>query len=216
VIILALTQRDFFNNLASEWDNKVTHDPFKLTEIINLINLSEGASVLDVGCGTGVLVPYIIEKIGYSGRIVGLDIAEKMVERAREKFPERDFPNVVFVVGDIMNYNSRDSFDFIICYSSFPHFPDKKQSIKKMASLLKSKGKLIICHSESREKINSLHRSLDKSVSSDILPAGLQVAAYMQSAGLKVEMVIDDEERYVIIGNKDKNMAKPGNRGICG
>ncbi|WP_422445048.1 class I SAM-dependent methyltransferase [Thermoanaerobacterium sp. DL9XJH110] len=199
---MVLTQRDFFNNLASEWDNKVTHDPFKLAEIINLINLSEGACVLDVGCGTGVLVPYIIEKIGRSGRIVGLDIAEKMVERAREKFPERDFPNVDFVAGDIMNYNSRDSFDFIICYSSFPHFSDKEQSIKKMTSLLNPKGKLIICHSESREKINGLHRSLDKAVSSDILPAGLQVAAYMQSAGLKVETVIDDEEKYVIIGIK--------------
>ncbi|AYO31212.1 class I SAM-dependent methyltransferase [Biomaibacter acetigenes] len=200
---MALTQRDFFNNLASEWDNKVRHDPTKLAEIINLINLSEGASVLDVGCGTGVLVPYIIEKIGYSGRIVGLDIAEKMLERAREKFPERNFPNVDFIVGDIMNYNSQVSFDYIMCYSSFPHFPDKKRSIKKMASLLNPKGKLIICHSESREKINSLHQSLDKSVSSDILPSGMQVSAYMQSAGLKVETVIDDEEKYVIIGNKD-------------
>ncbi|HHW03934.1 MAG TPA: class I SAM-dependent methyltransferase [Thermoanaerobacterales bacterium] len=202
VIKLALTQREFFNSLASEWDNRARHDPSKLAEIINLINFSKGANVLDVGCGTGVLIPYIIEKIGYSGRIVGLDIAEKMLEKARQKFPHQNFPNVDFVVGDIMNYNPRLFFDYIVCYSSFPHFPDKKNSIKKMASLLDSEGKLIICHSESRQKINSLHQSLDKSVSSDILPSGMQVSAYMQSAGLKVETVIDDEEKYVIIGAK--------------
>ncbi|MGB9840769.1 class I SAM-dependent methyltransferase, partial [Thermovenabulum sp.] len=102
---MALTQKEFFNNLALEWDDKVKHDPFKLREIINLVNFSEGAAVLDVGCGTGVLVPYIIEKIGKSGRIVGLDIAEKMIEKAREKFSEKYFPNVNFVVGDIMEYN---------------------------------------------------------------------------------------------------------------
>ncbi|KYO67006.1 class I SAM-dependent methyltransferase [Thermovenabulum gondwanense] len=197
---MALTQKEFFNNLALEWDDKVKHDPFKLREIINLVNFSEGAAVLDVGCGTGVLVPYINEKIGKSGRIVGLDIAEKMIQRAREKFSEKDFPNVNFVVGDIMDYNFSDSFDFIICYSSFPHFPDKIQSIKKMASLLKPKGKLIICHSESREKINNLHRSLEKVVCSDVLPAGQEVAEYMCYAGLKIEKVIDDDDKFVVIG----------------
>lgn len=202
---MALSHKEFFNNLAFEWDNKVKHDPLKLREIVNLVNFSEGAAVLDVGCGTGVLVPYIIEKIGKSGRIMGLDIAEKMIQRAREKFSGKDFPNVNFVVGDIMDYNFSDSFDFIICYSSFPHFPDKEQSIKKMASLLKPKGKLIICHSESREKINSLHRSLDKPVSSDILPTGQEVSDYMLSAGLKVEIVIDDDKKYVIIGVKESD-----------
>ncbi len=96
---------------------------------------------MDVGCGTGVLVPYIIDKIGKSGNIVGLDFAEKMLEKAREKFPEKDFPNVSFVCQDIMECDFKKIFDFVICYSVFPHFFDKKQVVKKMASFLKPEGK---------------------------------------------------------------------------
>jgi len=69
-----------------------------------------------------------------------------------------------------------------------------------MASLLKPKGKLIICHSESRKKINNLHRSLGKVVCSDVLPAGQEVAEYMCYAGLKIEKVIDDDDKFVVIG----------------
>lgn len=198
-----LTHREFFNNLAFEWDQRVKHDHDKLQEIINLVNFFQGASILDVGCGTGVLVPYIIDKIGKSGNIVGLDFAEKMLEKAREKFPEKDFPNVSFVCQDIMECDFKKIFDFVICYSVFPHFFDKKQVVKKMASFLKPEGKLIICHSESREKINKMHASLDKPVSSDVLPSGNEVSEYMRCAGLKVEIVVDDDEKYVVMGVKD-------------
>jgi len=71
-----------------------------------------------------------------------------MLRIAREKFPKQTYPNVDFVLADVMAFEADDLFDIVICYSSFPHFPDKESSIKKMAELLKPRGKLAICHSQ--------------------------------------------------------------------
>ncbi|SHF11850.1 demethylmenaquinone methyltransferase / 2-methoxy-6-polyprenyl-1,4-benzoquinol methylase [Caldanaerobius fijiensis DSM 17918] len=199
-VISAISNKEFFNRVAHDWDRRVYHDPLKLKEIIELINLKDGAVVLDVGCGTGVLIPYILNKIGENGCYIGVDIAEKMLEKAREKFPADIYRNVHFVENDIMDYQSEILFDDIICYSSFPHFENKKLSIKKLSTLLKPQGKLVICHSESREKINNLHRSIGENVADDLLPSGDKVAEYMVECQLTPEMIIDDDEKYVVIG----------------
>ncbi|TYP58537.1 class I SAM-dependent DNA methyltransferase [Thermosediminibacter litoriperuensis] len=193
--------RRFFNDLAPEWDGKVNHSPEKIRFILKLTGIAPGFKILDVGCGTGVLIPYLIEKIGPSGEITGIDIAEKMLERAREKFQEALFPNVKFAHGDIMNFESPDKFDAIIFYSVFPHIEDKPKCIKKTASLLNPGGKLTICHSESREKINALHRSAGSPVFHHLLPPADAVASYMKQAGLEVIHSIDNDDVYAVIGS---------------
>lgn len=43
-----------------------------------------GYSVLDIGSGTGVAIPYLEERIGPKGKITALDIAEKMLEISKK------------------------------------------------------------------------------------------------------------------------------------
>lgn len=193
-------QRDFFNSLAHKWDKITKHDPQKIKKIINMIDIHKGSQVLDVGSGTGILIPYILEKTGPNGHITELDFAYRMLEKAKEKFPPNKFSNLEFTLANIINYNTHKQFDYIICYSCFPHFNHKEKCIKKMASLLKPKGKLIICHSESRDKINSLHILTHKTVASDILPPAKQVAGYMSLASLRLDTTVDNNEMYVVIG----------------
>jgi len=199
---MELNQKTFFDEVAAEWDNRNHHDPEKIMNILNTVGFKDGASVLDVGCGTGVLVPYVLELIGTNGRIVGLDYSENMLLIAREKFPKGNYPNVDFVLGDILTYETDDKFAVVICYSSFPHFPDKAGSIKKMAKLLKPRGKLAICHSQGRNHINKMHKDMGGDMAKVELPSVDIVSQFMVEANLNVQIAIDDDEKYVLVAVK--------------
>jgi demethylmenaquinone methyltransferase/2-methoxy-6-polyprenyl-1,4-benzoquinol methylase len=67
---------------------------------IELLRLAPGATVLDVACGTGLNFPLIEERIGPSGNIVGVDLSEGMLRRARARVQTSGWTNVCLVEMD--------------------------------------------------------------------------------------------------------------------
>jgi ubiquinone/menaquinone biosynthesis C-methylase UbiE len=192
----------FFDRLAVDWDEAVEHDPSKLERIVGLLGLEPGDTVLDVGCGTGVMVPYLLERVGENGRIVAVDISPKMVEAAGKKFPPGKYGNVKLVAADIDEMRFENDFDAVLCYSCFPHFRDQRATIRHLAEGLKTGGTLVVAHSESRDAINAMHASGPEEVRGDYLPPSGEIAEMMADAGLEVIETIDDEEMFVIVGRK--------------
>jgi len=90
-----------------------------------------------------------------------------------------------------------------MCYSVFPHFRDQEGTLEHLAGLLKSKGRVIIAHSQSREDINNLHSRSDGPVSEDELPDTATIERYMLKAGLAPIFTVDNEEMFAVIGEKD-------------
>ena len=165
-----MIQKEFFNSMAYKWDTVCKHDTEKIMYILNLLGIKEGSKLIDVGTGTGVLVPYLSDYVGKDGKVIAIDIADKMLEVAQSKY---NFENVSFVCGDILKVDlPKESFDYIICYSAFPHFEDKLTMIKTISRLLKTGGKFIICHSQSRDAINKLHKNVSEAVAEDNLQIG--------------------------------------------
>ena len=195
-----MNQKEFFNSMAEKWDSICHHDSDKINEILDFTDIPPGSRVLDVGTGTGVMVPFLVSRAGGSGEITAVDAAEKMIEIARGK---HGYSNVSFIACDVFDFDfPPEHFDIIMCYSVFPHFESKPAAVKKLAKLLKPGGKIVICHSQSREQINSMHKRASRVVSEDNLPGAGVIEGYFSGLGFSTPVKVDDERMFVVIGQK--------------
>ncbi len=188
-----MTLREYFNQKAAVWDELIAEkDGAKLGALAGRLGIQSGAAVLDVGTGTGVFVPYLLGALN-GGRLVCLDIAEEMLKRARaKKFPG----NVEYLHADVCSLPlAEDAFDAVVCYSSFPHFHDKRGALAEMKRVLKEGGRLFICHTSSREEINNIHRSIP-AVEHDVLPDGAEMYQMLRAAGFGGIEVEDNSTGY--------------------
>jgi len=193
--------KNYFNEKADTWDEDVSHDPNKLSEILNVLKIEEGSKVLDVGTGTGVMVPYLFNEVKESGEIVAIDVSEKMISIAKDKYQDK-YPNLEFIVDNVNKFEPENKFDIILCYSCFPHFLDQEHTMGKLNNKLKKGGKLMIVHSKSRDFINNLHKNIDGIVSDDRLPPMSILETMVEKLGLEILNMRDDEEMFYIIGRK--------------
>jgi len=181
-------ERQFFNTIAERWDDLRSVIPRIIEGLVSMAGLREGDRVLDVGCGTGVLVPYVKKAIGDAGVITAVDFAANMIARAAEK--HKDLAGVEFIAADIMHYRVKSRFDKIFCFNFFPHVKDKPAFLLKMGEMLAEGG-------VPRVKVNSIHGGCD-AVKHDRLPAGAKTAKLLTEAGLYVTDVIDNDEIYFV------------------
>lgn len=185
----------FFDKLAEQWDDSRMPDSEKITSLVELIGMHRGDKVLDAGCGTGVLIPFVKNAIGTEGIITALDYSPKMVARAAAKF--NCLGGINFLVCDIMEHKSASSYDVVICFNFFPHIQDRAGFFRRISELLAQGGKLIIMHDISRETVNGVHQSC-QAVEKDLLPPGETVKKMLLAAGYAVELVVDSDDRYFI------------------
>ena len=192
---------DFFNTCADNWDKIRNTNPQVLEKLMDLAQLPAGANVLDVGSGTGVLLPYLHAAVGAQGKITAVDFSEKMLAKAQEKFAA--LGNIEFCVGDVLELKFPPStYDAVICLNFFPHLHTRKEEfIGKMQGVLKTGGCLIIMHDISRAKVNSIHRDSEV-VTEHRLPEAKLVGEMLSSCGYQNIHAYEDDVMYFVKGYK--------------
>ena len=194
--------KGFFNSRATTWDEKVAEkDVSKLKAMLARLDIKTGATVLDVGTGTGVFVPLLLKKIGREGNLVCLDFAEEMLKITQAKGFKG---NISYICADIENSRLTDkSFDVIVCYSVFPHFRDKPKALIEINRLLKKDGKIFICHTSSRQAINEIHRSVPE-VRNHLFPENEDTRRMLSEAGFEDIRISDGKEDYLVSARKSE------------
>ncbi len=193
--------KSFFNKAAENWDQRVDHDKNKIKKVIYMLPDFDSPKILDVGSGTGVLIPFLQDKYNSRAQITEIDFAASMINKAQEKYSH--FQNINFITGDIYKFPlPENNYDLIICYSVFPHFEDQTEILDRFYSLLKNNGKLLIFHSQSRDNINKMHQETDSEVKTDHLPPAQIIEKEAQKAGLTSLKSIDNQEIYLVIMEK--------------
>jgi len=198
---LAMQLQEYFDQLAPTWDEELTRERVKcLSSIVKELGIKPGYYVLDIGSGTGVLLPFLIAELGDEGKIVALDLSAEMLGQAKAK----NFPPIVgFAQADILAIPLADnSVELAICNSVFPHFSDKVKALREIARVLRNNGRLVICHTMSRAMINHLHQSIGGVVAHHFLPHEFQLKELIKQAGLKVTHFEDGPERYLVVAEK--------------
>jgi len=199
---LIMQLQKYFDQLAPTWDKELTQERLNcLGSIVRELGIKPGCSVLDIGSGTGVLLPFLIAELGDKGKIVALDFSAEMLVQAQAK----NFPAIVgFAQADVLAIPLADnSVDLAICNSAFPHFDDKVKALKEIARVLRNNGRLAICHTMSREMINQLHQSIGGAVAHHLLPSEFKLRELIKQVGLKITRFEDSPERYLVIAEKN-------------
>lgn len=152
-------QASFFDRLATKWGKERVFREEKLEFLFQPISLKEGERVLDIGCGCGVLEPYLIER---NMKVDAIDLSQKMIEEARKKDNEG---NANYLVSDFFSFTNDNKYDVLLVFDAYPHFLDKKRFASHSASLLKKGGSLWIFFDHPKEEINQCHKGVPKGIS---------------------------------------------------
>ena len=192
--------RKFFNENAVGWDEtRSEKNVHKLENLAAALALKPGMTVLDVGSGTGVFLPHILRFIGNSGRVIAFDYAEKMLAVSKSK---RRIDNVSYLCGDVTSLPlDDDSCDIVVCYSSFPHFPDKIKALMEIKRVLHSNGSVFVCHTSGRAQINTIHGKVPV-LQNHQLPDAIEMEQLFCGAGFAEITVMETIESYFASGKK--------------
>jgi len=201
-------RKEFFNEHAEKWCDMWYRDHATgrsdkhqkdFERLFSLLPLRPGFHVLDVGCGTGVLVPFIIERITSTGILYELDFADRMIEVNRRLHQQE---NLRFLIADAENAPLNAACcDVVICFSCFPHFQDKENALLVLSRILKPGGVFVLAHFDSAVGINK-HHAACHAVRHDHLPDKAAMEILLQRAALAIDIFIDEPGFYLIRAKK--------------
>lgn len=132
----------FYNDLSDSWDKTrpaYSAEIFKL--MISGMDKDKQHSILDFGCGTGLLCKYLLDNFPRA-KAEGVDISSQMIKKAKA-----NCPGCNFYTGDISSIDS-GNYDIIVSKDVFNHIGDIRKTILKLDSILRPGGKLIFANRE--------------------------------------------------------------------
>lgn len=209
-----------FDKLAGIWDTLRNTDYEILNLLLDKASIPSEGDILDVGCGTGTLLPLLQQRC--SGKIYALDFSSAMLEKAKENMKASAGANtkanvdaksntvetenkIHFINEDILSCSlPSSSFNCISCLNFFPHVHGKEiEFLQKAMELLKSGGKLILMHDISRKQVNNIHKNdCPDSLKSHILPPADILAEMLQDCNYQNVEFEENEHYYLVIGEK--------------
>lgn len=188
-----LYQRQVFDKKVEFFRQPIPEDVQLRTEqIVDAANLKLGDRVLDVGTGTGVLIPHI-QRFGV-WEIIGCDLSEPMLAEARMRYPE-----VQFWCGDVVDFPSElGRFDAVFFNAVFGNMWDQRQTLSVSTKLLTEGGRIIISHPMGAAFAEKLAAEDPKMVPHP-LPDKERLADLIRELPLTVEIFRDEKDLYLCV-----------------
>ncbi len=111
---------------------------------VQKLELQHGDIVLEVGCGTGRNLPYMQDAVGPGGRILGVDLSEKMLARSQALCERRGWNNVTLVRTNALDYRAPGKLDAVLLSLSYSVMQNREQVLSHVWSQLRTGGRVVI------------------------------------------------------------------------
>ncbi|MFW6120785.1 MAG: arsenite methyltransferase [Petrotogales bacterium] len=159
--------------------------------------IEEGDVVLDLGSGAGFDCFLAAKKVGKSGKVIGVDMTEEMINKSREIAKKHGYSNVEFRLGDIENIPvENSSVDVVISNCVINLAPDKSKVFKDVYRVLKKDGKMFVSDIVLLEELTEEQRNDNELIAGCVGGALLKddYLKIVKDAGFKVRILSEDKE----------------------
>jgi ubiquinone/menaquinone biosynthesis C-methylase UbiE len=192
-------KRDYFNGIADQWDGfPAPPDTADMTARFVALAVPEQAErILDVGCGTGILVPLLRASGNAPRHLVELDLAERMLAQSRLKSGGR--PEVMHVCAAAQSLPfAPATFDVALCFNALPHLTPIDTTLRAVLACLRPGGLLSVCHLMGSSALNSFHAAMGGVVAGDHLPSAEHLGAMLRRLNCEIGRCEDTPGWYLV------------------
>lgn len=167
---------------------------------INFAELKKGETVVDLGSGAGIDVFLSANKVGSSGRVIGIDMTDEMLERARRNARNGGYANVEFRKGDIERRIpvDGDQADIVVSNCVINLTTDKVKTFKEIRRVLKDGGRMVISDLVADRKAETIDPEMwssciDGALAKDDYLASIKKAGFGDATVLEERRFMDGE-----------------------
>ena len=160
-------------------------------------SIKEGDVVLDLGSGAGFDAFLAAKKVGKSGKVIGVDMTEEMVNKAKSLAAKHDYSNVEFKLGDIESLPiETGSIDVVISNCVINLAPDKSKVFNEAYRVLRKGGKIYLSDIVLLKELSEKQKN-DKELLSGCVAGALVKKDYLRkikNAGFEVKILAEDKQ----------------------
>ena len=124
-------------------------------QAINKLALKKGDFVIELGCGTGLNFPSLMQRIGHEGKLIGVDLTPGMLDLAQSRVNKFGWDNVELVQSDIAAYTFPEGVNGVLSTGLFGYISEYDQVIKSASQSLLPGGHLSILDGKQPENLPS-------------------------------------------------------------
>lgn len=132
------------DGVAKTLDNPNRDKSQKPEEIIAALDLKPGMGVADIGTGTGYMLPFLSKAVGPTGYVLGEDIAQDFLDRAKARITSENLANTKVRLGTERDANLPSGLDVELVLDVYHHFDYPDTMLASLARGLKPDGRLVI------------------------------------------------------------------------